>query len=80
MDSIEDFWAKAIENTSAPQLAYTDVIAIEIKEKLKKEKDYKVGDIVWDLAAKGGYYLSSKKTINLEHKGKKYKIVITEEK
>ena len=76
---IEDFWAKALANTKAPQLAYTDVIAVEIKEKLKQDKDYEVGSNEWDLHPTEGYYLSSKKQISLKHRGNKYKITIEED-
>lgn len=75
---IENFFNAIDKHYTAPELAYTDVIAIEIKEKLKQDKDYQVGSIEWDLHPEKGYYLSSKKTIKLKHRNKKYKITITE--
>jgi len=71
-------WIEKTDKT-APQLSYTDLIAVSIKEKLKLDKDMKVGNIEWDLHPEQGYYLSSKKTIEVLFNNKKYNITITEQ-
>ena len=75
---IDIFFDKVNAHYQAPSLAYTDVIAIDIKDALKKYPENKVGGINWDLDPNDGSYVSSKKTIPLEYGGKKYKITITE--
>ena len=60
------------------QLAYTDLIAVMIKEKLQTESEIQVGSIKWDLHPEDKYYLSSKKTLSVKYQNKDYKITIEE--
>ncbi|QDP49448.1 MAG: hypothetical protein Unbinned2716contig1000_29 [Prokaryotic dsDNA virus sp.] len=76
--TIDDFFNQIDKHYKAPELSYTDVIAIMIKDKLKSEKNLKVGSVQWDLHSEKGYYLSSNKTINVEYSGKEYEIIIKE--
>lgn len=67
------------------QLSYTDLLAVCIKEKLegdfpitKYDGGMQISGIRWDLHPEHGYYLSSKKVIEIRYLNKKYKITIEE--
>ena len=76
--TIEDFFNQIDTKYKAPELSYTDLIAVAIKEKLSQDKDIKLGQIKWDIHPEEGHYLSSKKSIDVEYNNKMYNITITE--
>jgi len=58
---------------------YCDFIAHAIKRRLSKEDDLKIGNIKYDLHPEEGWYLSPKKTIEVEDwNGKKYTVTVEE--
>jgi hypothetical protein len=66
-------------------LAYCDYISALINEKLVNDLDSvqtvlkEVGSTKWDLHPEEGYFLSTKKTIDVMDKGgKKYRITVEE--
>ena len=73
---INDFWNEIDKHFKAPELSYTEVVIRLIKEYLKKQPDFKVGKISWDLN-KEGSYLSSKKKLDIEFRDSEYTITIT---
>ena len=52
--TIEDFFNQIDTKYKAPELSYTDLIAVAIKEKLSQDKDIKLGQIKWIYIQKKG--------------------------